>query len=230
MGTDWAGKMVERVNGNQSLESYMRQHIWEPLGMNSTTFRPQQHPGFEDRLAQMTMRAPPDGKLTPGSIQVLRGSCLDDEGGGGAFSSPRDYATLLAALLKNDGTLLKPASVDVLFQPCLSDAAAKALTAVVTTRFSTADAGGEVDSSLAGGVVAPSEVDFSLGGLVALADVPGGRKKGSASWGGLPNLSWVLDRTTGRALFYASQLMPTGDKETRDLFKKFEAVVYAESA
>jgi hypothetical protein len=64
--------------------------------------------------------------------------------------------------------------------------------------------------------------------MVTLADVPGGRKVGSVSWGGLPNLSWVLDRKTSIALLYASQLMPTGDAETRNVFKKFEAVVYAE--
>jgi CubicO group peptidase (beta-lactamase class C family) len=221
--------MVERVNGNQSLGSYMRRHIWEPLGMSATTFRPETLPGLEERVAEMTMRGP-DGGLTPGRTQDIRGSCLDDEGGGGAYSSPRDYTTLLVSLLKNDGTLLEPASVEVLLSPGLTDAAAKALKAIISTRFTTADAAGEVDSTLTGGVIAPSEVDYAPGGMVALADVPGGRKAGSVSWGGLPNLSWVLDRATGTALFYASQLMPTGDKDTRDVFKKFEAVVYAESS
>ena len=35
---DWAGKMVERVNGNISLQDYMRTHIWEPLGIKDMTF------------------------------------------------------------------------------------------------------------------------------------------------------------------------------------------------
>ncbi|KAJ5017298.1 hypothetical protein K4K57_009053 [Colletotrichum sp. SAR 10_99] len=36
--SDWLGKVIEAVTG-QSLEDYMRAHIWDPLGAESFTFR-----------------------------------------------------------------------------------------------------------------------------------------------------------------------------------------------
>lgn len=38
VGLEWAGQMVERVNGNQRLRDYMQEHIWGPLGMKYTSF------------------------------------------------------------------------------------------------------------------------------------------------------------------------------------------------
>lgn len=35
---DWAGLMVERANDGVKLGEYMRKHIWDSLGMTSTTF------------------------------------------------------------------------------------------------------------------------------------------------------------------------------------------------
>src|SRR5215471_16710648 len=37
INTDWLGKLVEKVSG-QNLEDYFRQHIFEPLGMKDTFF------------------------------------------------------------------------------------------------------------------------------------------------------------------------------------------------
>ncbi|KAI1614304.1 putative D-aminoacylase [Exophiala viscosa] len=222
VGVDWAGQMIERVNGGQSLDAYMQEYICKPLGMSSTTFRPSEIPGFSARCADMTNRSA-DGTLSTTSVEALRGPVGDDEGGGGLYSSPADYIKFLTALLKNDGTLVNPASMDLLFTPCLTEAGAKALQHIMSSRFA-GDA--EPDATLTGGVIAPTEVDYALGGLVTTADVPGGRKAGSMSWGGLPNLSWVVDPKSDIALLYSSQLLPTGDVTTRTLFKGFEAMMY----
>lgn len=223
VGVDWAGQMIERVNGGQSLDAYMQEYICKTLGMTSTTFRPSELPGYAARLASMTTRNS-DGTLSSGSTEAIRGPCLDDEGGGGLFSTPADYIKFLMGLLKNDGTLLSPASMELLFTPCLSDPGVKALQQLMSSRFA---ADTEPDPTLTGGVVAPTEVDYALGGLVTTADVAGGRKEGSMSWGGLPNLSWVVDRESDIALLYTSQVLPTGDETTRTLFKGFEAIIYA---
>ena len=37
MGTDWAGKMVERATG-ETLETYMSKNIWGPLHLKNVTF------------------------------------------------------------------------------------------------------------------------------------------------------------------------------------------------
>jgi CubicO group peptidase (beta-lactamase class C family) len=40
LGLDWAGKLVDRLNGGVKLGEYMEEHIFRPLGMKDTTFRP----------------------------------------------------------------------------------------------------------------------------------------------------------------------------------------------
>ncbi len=59
INVDWVGKTVEMVSG-QSLDQYLRDHIFAPLGMTDTGFvlRPDQR----SRLASMHARAP-DGSL-----------------------------------------------------------------------------------------------------------------------------------------------------------------------
>jgi len=138
--------MIERVNGGQSLDAYMQEHICKPLGMSSTTFRPSEIPGFSARLADMTNRGS-DGTLSTISVEALRGPVGDDEGGGGLYSSPADYIKFLTALLRNDGTLVSPASMDLLFTPCLTEPGAKALQHIMSSRFS-GDA--EPDATLTG--------------------------------------------------------------------------------
>ncbi|TAQ87680.1 hypothetical protein B7494_g3972 [Chlorociboria aeruginascens] len=223
VGTDWAGQMVERVNNNQSLGSYMEEHIWKPLNMTSTTFRPNRL-DIVARRSDMTMRDA-HGTLLPSPTRFFPEDTPDDHGGGGLYSCPGDYIKVLIALLKNDGTLLAPASIDALFTPCLSAAAAAELKGVRTVQNSELET--KKDSWAMGGVVAPVDVNYALGGLFAECDAEGGRKAGTVSWGGLPNLSWAVDRVSGIAFMYASQLLPPGDKTTKEILGLFEKAIYS---
>lgn len=47
---DWAGKIVERVNGGVRLGEYMKQHIFDPLGMTLTGFRLAENEYIRDLL------------------------------------------------------------------------------------------------------------------------------------------------------------------------------------
>jgi CubicO group peptidase (beta-lactamase class C family) len=210
--------MIERVNNNQPLGSYMQDHIWKPLGMTSTSFRLQERPDIKSRRADMSMRAA-DGSVEPSPTRYFPEDCPDDHGGGGVYSCMADYIKLLIALLRNDGTLLKPATMDTLFAPCLSSAAAKRL----QDDWSVTKQESEEDDI---NIKVPAEVDYSLGGMVSRVDVYGGRSAGSMWWGGLPNLSWVLDRKAGIALLYGSQLLPPQDKVSKQVVRMFEGAVY----
>lgn len=53
VGLDWAGQMVERVNGGMSLGEYMKAHIWSPLGINDMTFHLDQRPDLRGQLSDM---------------------------------------------------------------------------------------------------------------------------------------------------------------------------------
>jgi CubicO group peptidase (beta-lactamase class C family) len=212
-GCDWAGKMVERVNNNQTLGSYMQTHIWEPLGMKLTSFRLQERSDIKARRADMSRRDG-YGKVVPSPTRFFQENAPDDQGGGGVYSCAGDYIKILISLLKNDGALLKPSSVDMLFSPCLSPPVAKALQ---TARRQGNESGEATNVGL----------NFSVGGLLTLEHVKGRRHAGTLSWGGLPNLNWVLDREAGIALLYASQLLPPGDPVSKKTFEKFEEAIYS---
>lgn len=216
--------MVENVT-NQTLESYMSEHIWKPLGMTSTTFRLRDRPDIKSRRADMSMRAP-SGDIGPSPTRYFTDDAPDDHGGAGLFSSPEDYIKVLIAVLKNDGTLLKPATTDILFSPCLSPAATEALRENRAAGYQ-AYRSGKIGSEVVDIVEPPAEMNFAMGGQVCEQEWRGGRQAGSMSWGGLPNLSWFIDRKTGVALLYASQVIPPGDHVGRAAFERFERAVYS---
>jgi CubicO group peptidase (beta-lactamase class C family) len=56
VGIDWAGEMVSRVNGNISLEAYLDQNVWGPLGMKNMTFHPATNPAVLEKLVDMSQR------------------------------------------------------------------------------------------------------------------------------------------------------------------------------
>jgi CubicO group peptidase (beta-lactamase class C family) len=215
--------MVERVT-SQTLNSYMEENIWKPLGMNSTTFRLQERPDIKARRADMSMRTA-NGTLIPSPTRFFPDDTPDDHGGGGLFSCPGDYVKLLISILKNDGTLLTESSMDVLFTPCLDPDGIRALRdnrAVAYNAFRESKVGSETAKK----VIQPYEMNYSLGGQISETGWTNGRKVGSMNWGGFPNLTWFIDRKSGIALFYSSQLLPPNDSATRAAFERFEYAVY----
>jgi CubicO group peptidase (beta-lactamase class C family) len=178
VGIDWAGKMVERVNEGLKLGEYMKKNIFEPLGMTSTGFRPEQDVNISSHLCPTTRRTP-EGELVPDKLFAISNP-KDDLGGGGLFSSAPDYIKVLISLLKDDGKLLKPETVALMFSPQLSDA--KHLVGAATEPLAGYMIRGGVDSAA---------WNWGLGGILNMEDVDGVCKKGTMTWGGLPNLFWV---------------------------------------
>lgn len=180
---DWAGKMVEQVNGGIRLGEYMKKNIFEPLSMTLTSFRPSKHPGVKERLVGRPFRTP-DGKVIPeapdiGLFPVKEPE--DDYGGAGLHSCAQDYIKLVSALLVNDGKLLKPESVDELFRPQLQDN--KYIQAVMNIP----EAAAFLAPSFGTGV----NWNYALGGAVAVDGVEGRVDPGTMYWAGLPNSFWV---------------------------------------
>jgi methyl acetate hydrolase len=64
-GTDWAGYMVQQVDG-RPLDQFCREEIFEPLGMKNATFEADQVPV---RQAQVYSRTP-DGSFEPVQYQI----------------------------------------------------------------------------------------------------------------------------------------------------------------
>ncbi|KIV81332.1 hypothetical protein PV11_03523 [Exophiala sideris] len=211
---DWAGKMVERVNDGIHLGEYMRQHIWKPLGMTSTGFRPEENEHIRSHLCATTARTS-SGELVP-VPPYYSPNPHDDLGGGGLYSSASDYLKVLVSLLKNDGQLLRPETVRKMFEPQLQDENHLLVHALNPT----------TGAMFRGGVESKAW-NFGLGGILNMDDVEGVCKKGTLSWGGLPNLFWWIDPAAGNCGIYASQVLPPGDPISIDLGLDFRKEVHA---
>ena len=103
IGMDVQGAIIERLTG-QSLATFMRTRIFEPLGMVDTAFYTP--PEKKDRLATLYLKAG-DAPLTP-IDNPLRKDCDAEPalatGGGGLVSTIADYARF-AQMLVNRGEL-----------------------------------------------------------------------------------------------------------------------------
>jgi CubicO group peptidase (beta-lactamase class C family) len=105
------GQIVEDVSG-QPLDAYLREHVFAPLGMTDTDLvrseriRPRLATGYE---------------LGPGGATPITDRDWIGGAGGGAYSSGRDLARFVAALLgggaNEHGSILRTATLATMFEP-----------------------------------------------------------------------------------------------------------------
>ncbi|KAK8170883.1 beta-lactamase/transpeptidase-like protein [Phyllosticta citrichinensis] len=221
-GIDWAGKMVERVNGNTPLEAYMQQHIFGPLGIKDMTFDLSTRPDLAARMADMTQRDADSGALKGSDRKLNFVDATEAMAGQGLFGCAPEYIRVLQSLLRNDGALLQPGSVDAMFEPHLSAPSKAGLNALLNSS--------DYINNAMGGLPKGTDCDWGLGGLLNVEDVPGWRRAHSLSWGGLPNLTWWIDRKAGLCGMFAGQLVPEGDAKAQALAQAFERDMYKRAA
>lgn len=65
-----------------------------------------------------------------------------------------------------------------------------------------------------------------LAGVINSEDVFGRRKRGSISWDGLPSLMWWIDRESGIAATFSTQLCPVLHSEAQKLLIELETALY----
>ena len=99
VNTDWLGLVVEAVSG-QTLDAYLAEHLFEPLGMADTSFDPS--PEQRGRLMDLALRGA-DGALGPIGID-LPPEPEWAAAGHGSYGTVGDYGRFICALL-NDGEL-----------------------------------------------------------------------------------------------------------------------------
>lgn len=174
-----------------TLEDYFQTHIWGPLGAQHTTFYPERRPAgsLPPKQAMGYRPGGPKGfaPLTQGPT-IMEFPLTDGLGGIGLHSTATDFILFLAALLRGGAPLLGPEGMRGLFAPRLDRRLRKLMLEPLgaRTRRVVGVAGFEEE-----------KVDYCFAGTVTMEDLPGRRKKGSASWAGLPNLHWVSGWWTG---------------------------------
>jgi CubicO group peptidase (beta-lactamase class C family) len=211
---DWVGKLVEAV-ADQSLEVYFRENIFVPLGMKDSGFLIGS--AQKKRVATLHNRRA-DGGLDPAPFEMPQRPEFF-MGGGGAFSTPRDYLTFLQALL-NGGALdgrriLQADTVASMMQNqigALNVHQMRSAQAIYSRSF----------DQFPG---QPHKWGLSFD--INTQPGPNGRAAGSISWAGLLNCYFWLDpiRQVTGALF--TQNLPFYDERVVALYGAFERSLYA---
>ncbi|WP_308491250.1 serine hydrolase domain-containing protein [Microbacterium terrisoli] len=210
---DWMGLIIAAVRGTR-LEDVFAERIYGPCGMTSTSF--DVSAAMRPRLATVYRRQR-DGEIVPTKVTPPDVPELD-MGGQGLFSTVPDLLALLRVWLGDGmgahGRVLQPETVEW---------AVQAAPGVVVTPLPSAIP------------ALTREADFFPGARKSWAysflrnedDVAGGRRAGSLTWAGLANVFYWIDRTTGVAAIWASQLLPFFDPVAEQGVQAFERAVYA---
>jgi len=206
------GRLVEKLAG-QPLDVFMQQRIFQPLGMNDTSYAVPA--GKVSRVA--TVHRWVDGKLveTPNTTEVSS----PVQGDGGLNSTAADYAKFIGLFLRQGRTadgkqLVSSRTIADMgrnhtgnVRVRLQEAAAPALSAVFPL-------GAGRDSYGLG---------FQVTGTPAVKDM---RSPGSLSWAGIFNTEFWIDPEKGIGGILLMQYLPFYDKAAIETLQGFEQRVY----
>ena len=213
INTDWVGLIVEASSG-QRLDAYFQEHIFGPLGMNDTGFTI----APEQRARQASVhRRQADGSLEP---QPLETPFTPEfwAGGGGLYSTARDYMTFVQALLHggalHDTRILRSETVAQFGRNHIGNIEAGTLT--------TTEPGRSTDVDFFPG----QSLKWGLGTMINMQPGPNGRSAGSLTWAGLFNTHYWIDPAQRVAGVLMAQVLPFGDARTMRLYGQFERSVY----
>jgi methyl acetate hydrolase len=217
VSTDWLGLVIEAISG-QTLDVYLREHLYEPLGMSDTTFAPSAEQ--RARVPPLLFRAP-NGSLTSLDID-LPSNPEWFSAGHGSYGTIGDYGRFVRAILR-DGELdgervLSAASVGSAFSDHLGGVALPELIK-------------SADPVLTNDIPAlPVAQGWGLGFHLLKADIPGGRSSGTGDWAGLFNSYFAIDRAAGIGTVLMTQVLPFFDLRIVQVLLGLEAVTYGQLA
>jgi CubicO group peptidase (beta-lactamase class C family) len=213
INTDWVGRIVEAASG-QSLDAYFRDQIFAPLGMTDTGFS--LSATQEARLVNVHQRKA-DGSLEPTATEA-RAQSEFSSGGGGLYSTGRDYLVFLQMLLHqgriNGAQLLRPETVAMMAQNQIGDINAGVMKTAMPELSN--------DVDFFPGIACK----WGLGYMINTQPGPAGRSAGSLTWAGIYNSYYWIDpqkRVTGVIL---TQILPFADQRAVRLYGEFESGVY----
>jgi CubicO group peptidase (beta-lactamase class C family) len=214
ISTDWLGRLVEKVSG-QTLDAYLRQRVFEPLGMSDTYFNVPAEK--QSRLARH-YRRDKDGRFVE-EQQPAPSPVTFFSGGGGLYSTATDYLTFARALMA-DGQLGR---ARILSTESVALAGRNQIGALPL----------RVQASLMPQLVKdgplPGRPDkFGLGFAMNTSPIENGRGANTLGWAGVHNTFFWIDRAKGVCAVVMMQVLPFMDDGPRALVEDFERAVYAQ--
>ena len=213
IGIDWAGKMVEAVSG-QRLGQYMKENIFDPLGMGDTAFRIT--PAMQERMATVHVRGE-DGAWMGMEFTVEQDPEFE-MGGGGLYSTVGDYLKFIRMILNkgaaNGHRVLRPETVEAMSVNSIGDNR--------VVNLATAMPPYSNDAEFFPGM----EKTWGLTFMINNEEAPTGRTAGSLAWAGLANSYFWIDPAKGIGGAYLTQVLPFADEKSLPLYLDFETAVY----
>jgi CubicO group peptidase (beta-lactamase class C family) len=210
---DWLGRIVEAVSG-QAIDAYFRDRIFVPLGMTDSGFVA----SAEQRSRQASVhQRQADGGLMP---QPLETPFVPEfyAGGGGLYSTGRDYLAFLRMLLNggsgNGARILRPETIAQMDENHIGEIPAGVLKTQMPERSNDVD------------LFPGARIRWSLGHMLNLQPGPNGRSAGTVSWGGLFNTYYWIDRSKRVTGVIMTQILPFADPRALQLYGQFERGVY----
>jgi CubicO group peptidase (beta-lactamase class C family) len=207
IGIDWVGRLIETASG-EPLDEHFERAIFAPLGMRETRF-------FPDPEAPRCRQA---RKAGPGEFAPIESPPASARsfwmGGGGLYSTPRDYLKFLSVIAGGGAPLLGATMFQEMMRSQTGEREAgglKAANPALSNDF----------APLAG-----RRPRHGLAGLVNLDGVPGGRSAGSLAWAGLANCYYWADPARGAAGVLMAQVFPFADPQILAAFDAVEQWAY----
>jgi methyl acetate hydrolase len=212
--TDWLGLVVEAVSG-QTLDAFCAEHIFAPLAMPDATFVPTE----QQATRMMTVHSrTPDGGLLPTPLSPPADAEFYSAGSG-ASGTALDYLRFMRALLRGgelDGErILQDETVELAFTDHLNGAPLPDI-----MRSAIPELTNDVPAW-------PIAQGWGLGFRLVLEDIPAMRRAGTGDWAGLANCYFWIDRASGIAGAFLTQVLPFYDARTVETGLAFEQGVYA---
>ena len=214
---DWIGRLVQEVGG-QSLGTYLQEHIFDPLGMDSTRYE------LTDSMAER--RVETHQRQEDGSLSVIefagQSEPVREYGGGGLYGTAPDYLKFIRMILNRgsaDGQqILKPETVAMMSENQMGDIRVDMLHTTNTER--------SLDAEFFPGL----EKSWGLSFMINEVEAPTGRPAGSLAWAGLYNTYFWIDPANGIGGVFMSQLLPFADTDVVQSFHDFETAYYKAAA
>ncbi|MGB2219179.1 MAG: serine hydrolase domain-containing protein [Henriciella sp.] len=214
IGVDFVGQMIEAVSG-QDLETYLREMIFEPLGMTCTSFRASVVGA--DKIVPLGARSA-DGTITDLTAMMPLIDSPPYSGGGGLYSNVTDYMKFMRVLLNGgqgpNGRILGTDGVHMMQTNQIGDLLVPLQPTMNEMLCS--------EHEWFPGVINR----WSYGLLINESDVPGRRKAGSCAWSGLNCTYFFVDPKSDIGGVVMMQMLPVYNPASLSVFEAFEKAIY----